>query len=62
MDRFDAKDDSLEERKSARRMRKVYRKLVRGKSSMPRYFRGGKNVGTVRRRNVGGKVGSAEAY
>lgn len=54
-------DDSLEEMKSALRMRKVYRKPVRGKSNMPMYFRGGKNVGTVRRRKVGGKVGSAEA-
>lgn len=55
-------DDSLEERKSARRMRNVYRKLVRGKSSMPMYFRGGKNVGTVRKRKVGGKADSLEAY
>jgi len=61
MDKFEERDDSLEERKSALRMRKVYRKLVRGKSNMPMYFRGGKNVGTVRRRKVGGKVGSAEA-
>jgi len=45
-----ATDDSLGERKSAPRMRKVYRKLVRGKSNTPIYFRGGKNVGTVRRR------------
>jgi len=58
---FEVRDDTLGERKSALRIRKVYRKLVRGKSKIPMYFRGGKNVGTVRRRKVGGKFGSAEA-
>jgi hypothetical protein len=43
-------------------MRNENRRLVSGRSKIPVYFLGGRNVGTVRSRYVGGNSGSDLAW